>query len=245
LEKLDPLSIAPNGILMLDREKQLHESHRHHSHLMALYPLHLINYDTDEHKRIYYNSLLQLDRLGTGNWAGFSFGWAAQLQAMALNGNAAYEKLRAFAIGFVADNGFHLNGDFKNYGFSRYKRRPFTLESLYAYCDAVQEILLQNHQGYLHGFPALPNDWRRKISFRHLRAYGGVLVSAEQKDGNLKRLILESGHTQTVRIKNTFATTDLVICANGKETLVSVARGEMIEVYHDGAVTEIIASNNA
>ena len=78
-----------------------------------------------------------------GNWTGFSFGWAAQLYAMTLNGNAAYEKLRAFAIGFVADNGFHLNGDFKNYGFSRFKYRPFTLESLYAFCDAIQEMLLQ------------------------------------------------------------------------------------------------------
>ena len=246
LDKLDPLWIAPNGILMLDREKQLHESHRHHAHLMALYPLHLINYDTDEHKKIYRQSLLQLDRLGTGEWTGFSFGWAAQLQAMALNGNAAYEKLRTFAIGFVADNGFHLNGDFKNYGFSRLKYRPFTLESLYCYCDAIQEMLLQNHQGYLHVFPALPNDWDKKTAFRHLRVYGGILVSAEQQQGNrLKCLTLESGKAQTVRIKNTFATTELVIRAGGKESIVSVAYGEMIEVYHDGGITEIVARVDA
>lgn len=245
LEKLDPLWIAPNGTLMLDRERQLHESHRHHSHLMALYPLHLINYDTDEHKRIYHQSLNQIDRFGTGNWTGFSFGWAAQLYAMSLNGNAAFEKLRAFARGFVADNGFHLNGDFKNYGFSRLKYRPFTLESLYAFCDAIQEMLLQNHQGYLHVFPALPSDWTEKTAFRHLRVYGGILVSAEQKSGALTRLVLEGGKAGTVRIKNTFGLAALLVRQNGTERIDSVPVGDLIELYHDGGVCEIVARTDS
>ena len=239
LEKLDSFAISPSGIMMLDRERLLHESHRHFSHMMALYPLHLINYDTEEHKRIYRHSLLQLDTLGTGKWTGFSFAWAAQLYAMTLNGNAAYEKLRAFAIGFVTDNGFHLNGDFKNYGFSCFKYRPFTLESLFAYCDAIQEMLLQNHQGYLHAFPALPNEWKRKIAFRHLRAYGGILVSAEMKDGKLTHLTLEGGKAQSVRIKNTFSSTELVICANGEQTPISAACEAVFEVRHNGGITRI------
>lgn len=240
LDKLDPLAISPSGILMLDRERLLHESHRHFSHMMALYPLHLINYDTDENKRIYRQSLLQLDTLGTGNWTGFSFGWAAQLYAMALNGNAAYEKLRAFAIGFVADNGFHLNGDFKNYGFSRFKYRPFTLESLFAYCDAIQEMLLQNHQGYLDLFPAVPTDWKQRASFRHLRVYGGILVSAELKEGAVRSLTLEGGKGQKVYIKNTFEYSELMIYTNGKAAPVSVKYGEIFELYHDGGTTKIL-----
>ena len=245
LARLDPLAVAPNGTMMLDRERQLHESHRHHAHLMALYPLHLINYDTDEHKRIYHQSLNQIDRFGTGNWTGFSFGWAAQLYAMSLNGNAAFEKLRAFARGFVADNGFHLNGDFKNYGFSRLKYRPFTLESLYAFCDAIQEMLLQNHQGYLHVFPALPSDWTEKTAFRHLRVYGGILVSAEQKNGALTRLVLEGGKAGTVRIKNTFGRAALLVRQNGTERIDSVPVGDLIELYHDGGVCEIVARTDS
>ena len=38
------LMLAP----MLDSTQKLEETHRHFSHLMCLYPLHLINYDTDE-----------------------------------------------------------------------------------------------------------------------------------------------------------------------------------------------------
>ena len=244
LGKLDSFAISPSGIMMLDREKLLHESHRHFSHLMALYPLHLINYDTEANRRIYRSSLIQLDTLGTGNWTGFSFAWAAQLYAMSLNGNAAYEKLRTFAIGFVADNGFHLNGDFKNYGFSRFKYRPFTLESLYAFCDAIQEMLLQNHQGYLHLFPALPSDWKKKVSFRHLRAYGGILVSAKAEDGALTRLTLENGVAQSIRIKNTFADAVLVVRTSEDERTVSVNRDDIFEIYHDGRTTEILLQSD-
>ena len=97
---------------------------------------------------------------------GFSYGMCAQIYAMAHNGNAAYEKLRTYAKGYVAENAFHLNGDFKWYGFGEWHYRPFTLESAFGYCDALQEMLLQEHQGYIHVFPAVPMDWKKqKISF--------------------------------------------------------------------------------
>ena len=172
LEKLDEIAVDKDGVVMLDSTQRLPESHRHFSHVMCMYPLHLLNYDTEENKRIYQNTLLHLEQLGTGWWIGFSFAMSAQLYAMAHNGNAAYEKLRMFAKGFVADNGFHLNGDFKNYGYSQWHYRPFTLESLFGYCDALQEMLLQEHQGYLDVFPAIPQDWAQfNVSFKNFFHY--------------------------------------------------------------------------
>ena len=149
LEKLDDIALQNGKFVMLDSTQKLEESHRHFSHLMCLYPLHLINYDTQEHKRIYDGSLFEIERLGSGMWVGFSFAMCAQIYAMAEKGNSAYEKLYQFANGFVAENGFHLNGDFKNYGYTTFHYRPFTLESSFGYCDALQEMLLQEHQGYL------------------------------------------------------------------------------------------------
>ena len=196
LKKLDKIAIDDEGVVLLDKTQRLPESHRHFSHVMALYPLHLINYDGEENRRVYEKTLLYLEQLGTGWWAGFSFAMSAQLYAMACKGNAAYEKLRVFAKGFIADNGFHLNGDFKNYGFTQWHYRPFTLESLFGFCDALQEMLLQEHQGYIHLFPAIPEDWKnRKISFRDLRSYGGVLVSATMKNGCCESLTLKSKKT--------------------------------------------------
>ena len=191
--------------MLLDSTQRLLESHRHFSHVMCMYPLHLLNYDTEEHKRIYDNTLLHLEQLGTGWWTAFSFAMSAQIYAMAEKGNAAYEKLRTFAKGFVADNGFHLNGDFKNYGFSQWHYRPFTLEGLFVYCDALQEMLLQEHQGYLHVFPAIPMDWlHEEVSFQNLRCYGGVMVSAVWTNGKTVKVELRIPRKMLICIKNTF-----------------------------------------
>jgi alpha-L-fucosidase 2 len=225
LEKLDKIAVDEEGVVLLDKRQRLPESHRHFSHTMGLYPLHLINYDTDENKRIYDNTLLHLEQLGTGWWVGFSFAMSAQLYAMARNGNAAYEKLRIFAKGFVADNGFHLNGDFKNYGFSQWHYRPFTLESLFGYCDALQEMLLQDHQGYLDIFPAVPQEWMKKLSFKKLRSYGGVLVSAKALNGQIEQVELVLPCDMEIKIKNTFNTSTLCCVQDKKEKFLTNCDG--------------------
>jgi alpha-L-fucosidase 2 len=188
---------------------------------MCLYPLHLINYDTEENRRIYDATLLHLEQLGTGWWVGFSFAMSAQLYAMAQNGNAAYEKLRTFAKGFVADNGFHLNGDFKNYGFSQWHYRPFTLESLFGYCDALQEMLLQEHQGYLDIFPAIPQEWEQfNFSFKNLRSYNGLIVSAKWQNGKILEVELKTSKEMEIYLRDNFKTEHLYVkVKDGKKLL--------------------------
>ena len=222
LQKLDEIAVDDEGVVLLDKTQRLPESHRHFSHVMCLYPLHLINYDSPEHRRIYENTLLHLEQLGTGWWVGFSFAMSAQIYAMAEKGNGAYEKLYAFCKGFVADNGFHLNGDFKHYGYSQWHYRPFTLESLFGYCDALQEMLLQDHQGYIHLFPALPDEWKEeKLAFHNWRSYGGVEISASYDKGRVSAE-LRLPRKMQVRIKNTF-NTDMVAVKHGKTTVYAQA----------------------
>ena len=199
LEKLDDLAIDDSGVVMLDKTQYLPESHRHFSHVMCLYPLHLINYDTDEHKKIYENTIKNLEILGTGYWVGFSFPMSAQIYAMAKNGNAAAERLGQFCKGFVAENGFHLNGDFKHYGYTQWHYRPFTLESLFGFADALHEMLLQDHQGFIELFPAIPDEWKNgTVEFKNLRSRGGILVSATLKRGELSLLTIKSPSERTV-----------------------------------------------
>ena len=200
-DKLDDIAIDEDGVVMLDRTRRLPETHRHFSHVMCLYPLHLINYDTDEHKRIYENTLLHLETLGTGQWVGFSFAMSAALYAMAKKGNAAGERLTQFCRGFVGENGFHLNGDYKHYGYTRFHYRPFTLESLFGFCDALQEMLMQDHEGGIELFPAVPDEWKnRTVEFKSLRSRGGMLVSAKLINGVLARLSVESDVARAVTI---------------------------------------------
>lgn len=228
LDKLDEIAVDGDGVILLDKTQRLPESHRHFSHVLALYPLHLINYDTKKNKRIYENTLLHLEQLGTGWWVGFSFAMSAQLYAMAHNGNAAYEKLRIFAKGFVADNGFHLNGDFKNCGFSQWHYRPFTLEGLFGYCDALQEMLLQEHQSYLDIFPAVPTEWLNKLSFKKLRSYNGVLVSARAERGKVVQVELVLPCNMELRIKNVFQTSRISCLQNKARSILTEKDGYFI-----------------
>ncbi len=220
LSRLDDIALD-DGVILLDKTQRLEESHRHFSHLMCLYPLHLINYDTEENKKIYENALFEIERLGSGMWVGFSFAMCAQIYAMAYKGNAAYEKLYQFTNGFVADNGFHLNGDFKHYGYTTFHYRPFTLESLFGYCDALQEMLLQEHQGYLHIFPAIPDKWKEgDVSFKDLRSYGGILVSATLKEGKVKEVNLKAQKTRDICLKNPFGVGQVCVeSENGQSVL--------------------------
>lgn len=242
--KLDPIAISGDGVVMLDQTQTLRQSHRHFSHLMCLYPLHLINYDTEEHKRIYEASLLDIEMYGMGMWVGFSYAMCAQIYAMAYKGNAAYEKLRQFANGFVADNGFHLNGDFKNYGYSTFHYRPFTLESLFGYCDALQEMLLQEHQGYIHLFPAIPQDWaEEELSFQNLRSYGGVLVSARKK-GTQVCAMLSTEMDRSVRVKNVFNSPRICVQTE-KNSRILAEKDGFFEVWLESGTTTLRACHGS
>lgn len=226
LDKLDDIHVDDQGVVLLDKTQRLNETHRHFSHLMCLYPLHLINYDTEENQKIYKASLLEIERLGMGMWVGFSYGMCAQIYAMAQMGNSAYEKLWQFSRAFVAENGFHLNGDFKNYGYSTFHYRPFTLESLYAYCDSIHEMLMQDHMGYLHLFPATPFDWEdREISFKDLRTVGGVLISAKKKGNLIYGVKIKTKKDAVIKLKNVFGKNEIVLEQNGTKQVVKEENG--------------------
>ncbi|MBQ3493705.1 MAG: glycoside hydrolase N-terminal domain-containing protein [Clostridia bacterium] len=232
-DKLDDFAII-DGVLALDKQKKLPQTHRHFSHVQAMYPLHLINYDNDINKKLYKKTIEQIEYLGTGMWAGFSFAMSAQLYAMEYEGNSAYERLKQFANGFVEENGFHLNGDFKNFGYTTLKYRPFTLESLFGFCDALQETLLQEHLGYLHLFSAIPVGWKDNVvKFNNFRSYNGVIVSAKYKNGKTQTLTLKRKGTALVNVLNNFGKEQLTL-SDGRK--IYAKRGEIFSVKFEDKI---------
>ena len=231
LSRLDGLYVSQDNVLMLSERIRLPFSHRHFSHLMCVYPLRLVKYDTEANKKLIDNSMLELEQLGSGWWVGFSFPWCATLYAIQGNGNAAYEKLRMFNRGFLSPNGFHLNGDYQKRGFSQWHYRPFTLEALFAYCDSVQEMLLQECNGYLELFPAIPLEWNENATFKKLRTYGGVLISAKIRNGVIKDICAIAKKETVIRIKNNFSKTGKFTVVNqGAKTSYSCAFGAVCQI---------------
>ena len=174
INKSDGITVAPGY--------PYKESHRHFSHLMAIHPLGLLNFNNEADKDIIENSLRNLEKQGTSQWTGYSFSWLGNLYARTKQGNKAAEALKIFARCFCSPNSFHLNGDQCNEGHSSFTYDPFTLEGNFAFAAGIQEMLLQSHHEKIEIMPAIPQHWK-EVSFRDLRAQGAFLVSAEKKNG--------------------------------------------------------------
>lgn len=201
LAEFPNLYLGPNGALLLAENHPLPFSHRHHSHLMAMYPLGLVDASNGEADlRTIRASLEELDQFGSGAWVGFSFTWLGSLAARARDGERAARALDIFAEAFVLRNSFNANGDQTGKGYSDFTYRPFTLETNGSNASALQEMLLQSHAGVIDVFPAIPADWN-DVAFHQLRAQGAFLVSAEKRAGKLVSLTIQAERGGTARVR--------------------------------------------
>lgn len=228
LSRLPELAVTPEGVLMLSPDDTLRESHRHHAHLMPVYPLRLVQPDrSDEERRIFDATIQDFEKYGRGLWTGYSYAWAAGIYVTRGNGEAALYHLRQMWDHMCTQNGFHVNGDFRNTGMSFFHYRPFTLEGNFAAVDALQEMLLRTDGETIRLFPALPSAWRQgTIAFDDFRGEMGVVVSARLTDGQAAEVRLRAERSGSFRLVNNFGSERLSIEAeDGGVRMVEIARG--------------------
>ncbi len=203
-KRLPKIALSEEGFILISQDEALEDSHRHHSHMMAIHPLGLINWDGGERdQRIIESSMKEMDRLGTSQWTGYSFSWQGNLWARAKNGERAVEFLEIFAKAFCLKNSFHCNGDQSGEGYSNFTYRPFTLEGNFAFAAGVQEMLLQSYSGSIQIFPAIPDDWAI-ASFKNLRAEGAFIVSAKREGRKIAEVAIHSERGGLCRVENPF-----------------------------------------
>ncbi len=234
LARLEPLAVDPKSkVLMLDPVQRLKGSHRHHAHLMAIQPLEVITIEGGESEReIVLNSLDNLRQLGTRAWVGFSFPWAASLEARAGRGDLAEKYLSIFAEAFVSPNGFNLNGDQSGKGYSGFRYRPFTLDANFGHALAVQEMCLQSWGETIRLFPAMPWKWHA-ASFRDFRTEGAHLVSARWENNATTQFKITAGRNCVLRIRNNFCGRKILwnrkdIRAAGRDFTINVEKGDLV-----------------
>lgn len=200
--ELPAFAVDSTGLMIAPGEDRT-ASHRHHSNLMAIYPLGLLNPANVSDKAIIDRSLSWLEKTGTRAWCGYSFSWAACLYARARDGEKAARALSIFATNFCSPNSFHLNGDQKGGQYSGFTYRPFTLEGNFAFVQGVQEMLLQSYSGCIEVFAAVPGSWT-DIAFQDLRAEGAFLVSASRSQGSVKTIKIKAQEGGTARLRLPF-----------------------------------------
>jgi alpha-L-fucosidase 2 len=175
-----------NG-LMIASNQPLNVSHRHYSHLLALYPLYQLNPDSPEDRDLLVKSVNHWHQIDEGKGlAGYSFTGAASLYAACGMGNEADIFLQKFMDGNVGRgmllaNTFYMEGNGRN---------P-TVETPLSGAASVMELLIQSWRGKIRVFPAVPDDWK-DASFDQLKAQGGFLVSASRSKGKTQWIKVKS-----------------------------------------------------
>ena len=178
LANLTPFPADSSG-LMVGRGRPWKESHRHYSHLLAIYPLHLITPDHPEQRALIETSLRTWER-DTALFRGYSFTGGASMHALLAQGDSAWNRLNRFldAPRYVQPNTF-------------YAEAGPVIETPLSAATSIQELFLQDWGGALRVFPAVPAAWT-DAAFDRLRADGAFLVSGVRRAGRTAWVRIES-----------------------------------------------------
>ena len=202
--------VGPDGELWLDAKNPLREAHRHQSNIIALHPFNLITIDGSETDRQRIAASMPWwsqpgklgGKLGTKEWAGFSFPWVACACARTGDAEGALQHLQIFESDYTTRNGFNENLP---------GRYIFTLEANFLAMQAINEMLLQSWSptpgtpdtGIIRLFPAMPWAWH-DASFSELRAEGGHQVSATRENNVTTWFKITAGKDGIIRLRDNF-----------------------------------------
>jgi hypothetical protein len=197
LARLAPLPVDETGF-MIGRGQPLEFGHRHFSHLMAVFPLHLLSGDAPEERELIVRSLRHwLSR--EGDLRGFTFTGAASIAATIGEGEEALKYLQSL-MHLIKPN-------------TMYKEAGPVIESPLAGAEAIHDMLLQSWGEDIRIFPAVPSAWKEAV-FHDLRAEGAFLVSAVRSGGETAWARVKSLAGQPCRLR-TDMTGDVRIAASG------------------------------
>ena len=186
LADLTPYPTDKNG-LMIAANQPFDMSHRHYSHLIALYPLFQLSPDSPPDRELVKKSLLHWHKIGGGKaLAGYSFTGAVSLYAALGMGDEANKIMQTFLTGKTGISAVLPNTFYVECG----SKSP-CIETPLSGASATIDLVLQSWGGKLRVFPALPKSWKN-AAFYDLRGMGAFLVGASLKNGKTEWVSVKS-----------------------------------------------------
>ena len=174
------LATPPQGAdgLWIGADRQLTTSHRHYSHMLWFYPLHVLDVGVPANRDLLQRTL--------AHWVGFSdalqgytFTGAASMSALLGDGDAALGYLNTLLDQFIRRNTMY-----------RESSGP-VIETPLSGAQSLHDMLISGRGGLIRVFPAVPAAWA-DVTVHDVRTEGAFLVSAAR----------QGGHTQFVRVRS-------------------------------------------
>ena len=190
LQRLTPLQTSDKGF-MIGRNVELTSSHRHYSHLLAIYPYRLLDMKNPAHREITLRSLNHWHSMPAA-LAGYSYTGASAMYSLLGEGDKSIKYLNDFLNRHAEPGGL-------------YAESGPCFETPMAFATSLLEMMIQSDDGKISILPAIPSEWR-EMSFKDLGAEGAFRVSAVMYDGILQQVQVKSlaGNRCTLNMISTF-----------------------------------------
>lgn len=179
LDRLVQYPVDENGY-MVSASVPFAESHRHYSHLLMIYPLHLVSLEQPENRALVTRSLDHWMGMSKA-LRGYSFTGAASISALMGRGDEAARYLNLLLDGqrFV----IHPN--------TMYTESGPVIETPLSGARSIQDMLATSWGDKIRIFPAVPDAWP-DVTIHNLRTEGAFLVSAARRQGRTQFIRIES-----------------------------------------------------
>lgn len=167
----------PEEGLMIGHNAPYAFSHRHYSHLLAVYPLYLINRENQEDRELIEKSLRHWQSKPEA-LRGYSFTGASSIASALGNGNEALAYLEQLFDTYLSVN-------------TLYRESGPVIETPLSAAQSIHDMLLQSWGGKIRIFPAVPDAWQ-DVTYKDFRTEGAFLVTACRKKGHTEFVCIKS-----------------------------------------------------
>jgi len=222
-EQLVPPQISSTGALRewIDDSKSLEKNHRHFSHLYGLYPgRSLWDQRTPALIESYKNVLEERGDGGTG----WSRSWKMALWARLGDGDRANKIFKGYLKEQSCAQLFALCG------------RAMQVDGTLGATAAINEMLVQSHEGFIRLLPALPEEWQTG-EFHGVCVRGGFELGFRWSGGRVTEVDVLSKAGEACRIK--FGR-PVAVMSQGRSVEVQDLPGGVIEFATEKGLTYTI-----
>lgn len=198
-----------NTRIALWEGQDLASSHRHHSHLAAIWPFVTLDPRDTLHQKTVEGAIGHWTQQGMGAWSGWCVPWAAVLNMRTGPVETGVARLHYWRENFVNEGRGTLhnaNNNISVIGSPIWSKLPhkgywevMQLDAGFGALQAVLEILVQHRRDGIHVLPDIPLGWQTG-EFTRIRTEGAFLLSAKVQEGKTQEIRVQSLQGGTLRL---------------------------------------------